>query len=62
MEGRDNARGEVGVASIDIERPEVILSQFPDSSTHIKTITKLQILEPLEVNHFVVTVMSSISQ
>ncbi|NXN91341.1 MSH4 protein, partial [Rhinopomastus cyanomelas] len=49
IEGRGLARGEVGMASIDLKYPEVILSQFADSTTYVKVITKLKILTPLEI-------------
>ncbi|GCB78055.1 hypothetical protein scyTo_0020639, partial [Scyliorhinus torazame] len=43
------ARGEIGMASIDMKSPELILSQFADNTTYAKVITKLQILTPLEI-------------
>ncbi|XP_061221031.1 mutS protein homolog 4 isoform X2 [Neopsephotus bourkii] len=49
VEGRGLARGEVGMASIDLKNPEVILSQFSDNTTYAKVITKLKILTPLEI-------------
>ncbi|OXB54524.1 hypothetical protein ASZ78_005921 [Callipepla squamata] len=49
VEGRGLARGEVGMASIDLKTPEVILSQFADNTTYAKVITKLEILTPLEI-------------
>ncbi|EDO35291.1 predicted protein [Nematostella vectensis] len=49
VEGRGLARGEIGMASIDLKRPQLILSQFSDSQTYVKVLTKLQILEPLEI-------------
>eukprot|EP00062_Callorhinchus_milii_P003433 gi/632940700/ref/XP_007885459.1/ PREDICTED: mutS protein homolog 4 [Callorhinchus milii] len=49
VEGRGLARGEIGMASIDLKSPELILSQFADSTTYAKVITKLQILTPLEI-------------
>ncbi|KAM6262322.1 mutS protein homolog 4 isoform 8-T8 [Porphyrio hochstetteri] len=49
VEGRGLARGEVGMASIDLKNPEVILSQFADNTTYAKVITKLKILTPLEI-------------
>ncbi|XP_075918907.1 mutS protein homolog 4-like [Petromyzon marinus] len=48
-EGRGIARGEVGLASIDLRCPELVLCQFPDSQPYVKAITKLQVLRPLEV-------------
>ncbi|XP_063249479.1 mutS protein homolog 4-like isoform X4 [Prinia subflava] len=49
VEGRGLARGEVGMASIDLKNPELILSQFADNTTYAKVITKLKILTPLEI-------------
>ncbi|XP_061859958.1 mutS protein homolog 4 [Colius striatus] len=49
VEGRGLARGEVGMASIDLKSPEMILSQFADNTTYAKVITKLKILTPLEI-------------
>ncbi|XP_023786138.1 mutS protein homolog 4 isoform X1 [Cyanistes caeruleus] len=49
VEGRGLARGEVGMASIDLKNPEIILSQFADNTTYAKVITKLKILTPLEI-------------
>ncbi|KYO36836.1 mutS protein-like protein 4 isoform B [Alligator mississippiensis] len=49
VEGRGLARGEVGMASIDLKNPQVILSQFADNSTYAKVVTKLKILTPLEI-------------
>lgn len=36
IEGRGLARGEVGMASIDLKNPEVVLSQFADNTTYAK--------------------------
>ena len=49
VEGRGLARGEVGFASIDLRNPQLILSQFSDSQTYSKTMTKLQLMNPHEV-------------
>lgn len=49
VEGRGLARGEIGMATLDLKKPEMVLSQFSDMSTYIKTTTKLQIVHPLEV-------------
>ncbi|XP_020824184.1 mutS protein homolog 4 isoform X6 [Phascolarctos cinereus] len=49
VEGRGLARGEIGIASIDSKRPQIVLSQFPDNTTYTKVITKLKILAPLEI-------------
>ena len=50
MEGRGLAKGTVGMSSIDLKKPVLTLSQFTDSSTYVKVLTKLQILQPIEVN------------
>ncbi|XP_056388656.1 mutS protein homolog 4 isoform X2 [Hyla sarda] len=49
VEGRGLARGEIGMASLDLKNPDVVLSQFSDSGIYVKVITKLQILAPLEI-------------
>ncbi|XP_075688972.1 mutS protein homolog 4 isoform X2 [Rhinoderma darwinii] len=49
VEGRGLARGEIGMASLDLKNPDVVLSQFSDSSIYVKVITRLQILAPLEI-------------
>ncbi|XP_045147672.1 mutS protein homolog 4 [Echinops telfairi] len=36
VEGRGLARGEVGMASIDLKNPQIILSQFADNTTYAK--------------------------
>ncbi|CAI9613738.1 unnamed protein product, partial [Staurois parvus] len=48
-EGRGLASGEIGMASLDLRNPDVVLSQFADSSTYVKVITRLQILAPKEI-------------
>ncbi|KAH3873388.1 hypothetical protein DPMN_036623 [Dreissena polymorpha] len=49
VEGRGLAKGEVGMATLDLKKPELSLSQFSDMPTYVKTITKLQIAQPLEI-------------
>lgn len=49
VEGRGLAKGEVGMASIDIEHPELVLTQFQDSASYSRLRTKLQIANPVEV-------------
>ncbi|MBN3298758.1 MSH4 protein, partial [Amia calva] len=49
VEGRGLARGEIGMASINLKCPELILSQFADTGTYAKIVTKLHILSPLEI-------------
>ena len=50
VEGRGMARGEIGMASIDLKRPVLTLSQFSDSQTYVKTLTKLHLMQPIEVS------------
>ncbi|KAG8437188.1 hypothetical protein GDO86_008035, partial [Hymenochirus boettgeri] len=49
VEGRGLARGEIGLASLDLKNPEVVLSQFADNTIYVKVITKLKILTPREI-------------
>uniref|UniRef100_A0A667XC79 DNA mismatch repair protein n=1 Tax=Myripristis murdjan TaxID=586833 RepID=A0A667XC79_9TELE len=49
VEGRGLARGEIGMASLDLKCPELVLSQFADTGTYAKVITKLHVLVPLEI-------------
>ncbi|KPP69973.1 mutS protein4-like [Scleropages formosus] len=49
VEGRGLARGEIGMASINLKFPELVLSQFADTGTYAKVITRLHILNPLEI-------------
>ncbi|XP_056623120.1 mutS protein homolog 4 isoform X2 [Triplophysa dalaica] len=49
VEGRGLARGEIGMASINMKCPELVLSQFADTGTYAKVITKLHNLMPLEI-------------
>ena len=49
VEGRGLARGEIGLACIDLNRPVLCLSQFSDSQTYVKILTKIQTLQPIEV-------------
>ncbi|XP_019619725.1 PREDICTED: mutS protein homolog 4-like [Branchiostoma belcheri] len=49
VEGRGLARGEIGMATIDLKRPELVISQFSDSQTYVKTMTKINILQPIEI-------------
>ncbi|XP_013406219.1 mutS protein homolog 4 [Lingula anatina] len=49
VEGRGLARGEIGMACIDLKSPVLVVSQFSDSQTYIKVMTKLQILQPAEI-------------
>lgn len=49
VEGRGLARGEIGMASLNLRDPILTLSQFSDSQTYVKTVTMLHILRPKEV-------------
>ncbi|XP_064469995.1 mutS protein homolog 4-like [Ornithodoros turicata] len=49
VEGRGQARGEVGMASFDIKNPELVLSQFPDNQVYANTIMRLQVLDPSQI-------------
>jgi hypothetical protein len=50
-EGRGQARGEVGIAALDINYPHLILCQISDSQTYMNTLTKINVLNPIEVNY-----------
>jgi hypothetical protein len=50
VEGRGLAKGEIGMASFDLKRPELILSQFSDSQTYTQVMMKLQVMQPIEVH------------
>ncbi|XP_077394456.1 mutS protein homolog 4 [Festucalex cinctus] len=49
VEGRGLARGEIGMASLNLKCPELVLSQFADTGTYAKVITKVHVLFPLEI-------------
>uniref|UniRef100_A0A3P8U5S2 MutS homolog 4 n=1 Tax=Amphiprion percula TaxID=161767 RepID=A0A3P8U5S2_AMPPE len=49
VEGRGLARGEIGMASVNLKCPELVLSQFADTGTYAKVITKIHILVPVEI-------------
>lgn len=49
LEGRGGARGEVGLASIHLNNPCLILCQFADTRTYSRTLAKLSQLNPGEV-------------
>ncbi|XP_037047963.1 mutS protein homolog 4-like [Bradysia coprophila] len=48
-EGRGNASCEVGIAAIDIKRPELIMSQISDNFWYTGLLTKIAILSPTEI-------------
>ncbi|KAF7409601.1 hypothetical protein HZH68_003982 [Vespula germanica] len=47
--GRGEARGEVGIAAIDIHHSHLILCQMSDYQTYINTLTKIYIFNPVEI-------------
>lgn len=49
-EGRGKARGEVGIAAIDVYRPNLIISQISDCQMYSKSLSKISILSPVEVD------------
>jgi len=49
VEGRGLAKGEIGLSCIDLNSSELLLSQFSDGPTYVKILTKLQILQPVEI-------------
>lgn len=49
VEGRGMARGEIGLASIDLRSPTLNLSQFSDTQTYVQTMTKLHRCQPVEI-------------
>ncbi|KAI5720697.1 hypothetical protein M8J77_010482 [Diaphorina citri] len=48
-EGRGQARGEVGIAAIDTKHPKLVLCQISDSPTYIHTLTKIHVLNPVQI-------------
>ena len=49
VQGRGHAKSEMGIASIDMKSPSISLSQFSDTATFVRTLTKLNILNPVEI-------------
>ncbi|XP_041669007.1 mutS protein homolog 4 [Cheilinus undulatus] len=49
VEGRGLARGEIGMASLNLKCPELVLSQFADTGTYAKVITRIHISVPMEI-------------
>ncbi|CAL1285489.1 unnamed protein product [Larinioides sclopetarius] len=49
VEGRGIARGEIGMACIDIKNPVLLLSQFADTQAYLRLAIQLNVLKPLEV-------------
>jgi DNA mismatch repair protein MSH4 len=48
-EGRGHARGEVGIAAIDINSPLLILCQISDNLHYSDALNKIQILNPVKI-------------
>lgn len=44
VEGRGLARGEIGMASLNLRCPELVLSQFADTGTYAKVTNDLYLL------------------
>ncbi|XP_047005033.1 mutS protein homolog 4-like [Schistocerca americana] len=48
-EGRGYARGEVGIAALDVRHPHLVLCQISDSQSYVSTLTKVNIFNPVEI-------------
>lgn len=48
-EGRGSATGEVGLASLDIFSPALVLCQLTDTNSYIGTLRLINVLNPDEV-------------
>nr|XP_037868515.1 mutS protein homolog 4 [Bombyx mori] len=52
-EGRGMARGEIGMAAVDLKHPHLVLCQFSDTLLYTHTLTKINYFNPVEVmRHF----------
>ena len=49
VEGRGSARGEIGLASISLTNPTLVLCQFSDSRTYSRTLAQLTLFNPSEI-------------
>ncbi|KAK3778298.1 hypothetical protein RRG08_016762 [Elysia crispata] len=49
VEGRGQARGEIGITSLDLKQPVLVLTQFSDGQTYSKTLSTLYHISPLEI-------------
>ena len=49
VEGRGSARGEIGLASISLSCPTLILCQFSDTRTYTRTLAKLALFNPSDI-------------
>ncbi|PSN39211.1 hypothetical protein C0J52_22282 [Blattella germanica] len=48
-EGRGHARGEVGMAALEITYPHLILCQISDNQEYINTLRKINVFNPVEI-------------
>ncbi|XP_046965799.1 mutS protein homolog 4-like [Vanessa cardui] len=48
-EGRGMARGEIGIAAIDLRHPHMVLCQFSDTLLYSHTLTKINFFNPIEI-------------
>ncbi|XP_061716369.1 mutS protein homolog 4-like [Cydia pomonella] len=48
-EGRGMARGEIGMAAVDLRHPNLVLCQFSDSLLYTHTMTKINYFNPVEI-------------
>ncbi|XP_052741489.1 mutS protein homolog 4 [Bicyclus anynana] len=48
-EGRGMARGEIGIAAIDLRHPHLVLCQFSDTLLYTHTLTKINYFNPVEI-------------
>ena len=48
--GRGDAKNEIGLAAIDLQYPCLNLCQISDCQTYVNTLTKINILDPVEVS------------
>ncbi|XP_047029742.1 mutS protein homolog 4-like isoform X2 [Helicoverpa zea] len=48
-EGRGMARGEIGIAAIDLRHPHLVLCQFSDTLLYTHTLTKINFFNPVEI-------------
>ncbi|KOB67187.1 Uncharacterized protein OBRU01_20171, partial [Operophtera brumata] len=48
-EGRGMARGEIGMAAIDLRHPHLVLCQFSDTLLYTHTLTKINFFNPIEI-------------
>ncbi|CAH0715366.1 unnamed protein product, partial [Brenthis ino] len=48
-EGRGMARGEIGMAAVDLRRPHLVLCQFSDTLLYTHTLTKINYFNPIEI-------------